>query len=101
MQFTWWFWLVCAIGSTFCHVHSIVNSYTAAKIVSGSSLLYLRLSNNKDCILILIVYTVNSHPFLFGCTHAFRMAAIMMIATIMAMPASTQLAKNRTDHYGY
>ena len=50
-----------------------------------------------QCTLSLIVYTVNSHPFLLDCrrTCDVRMNAIKMIAAIMAMPTSTQLA--RTD----
>ena len=46
-----------------------------------------------QCTLSLIVYTVNSHPFLFGCWRDVRMNAIKMIAAIMAMPTSTQLAR--------
>ena len=63
--------------------------------------MYLRLSNSRmQCILRLIVYTVNSHPLLFGCRRDFRMNAIKMIAAIMAMPTSTQLAIEHNQPQG-
>ena len=92
MQATWWVWLVHAIGSTFCHVHSIMNSHTTAKKVKRQlQLIYLRLRNNA--VQSMLILTVNSHPFLSGCRCDFRMTAIMMKTAITDMPTSTQLAR--------